>query len=91
MPRIITHARPIRAVYYKDFKATKVVKITKGKDPENMVSLCQKHMRRNDYEAMLAEVYNDQGKLFGVIKRNIAGDEITMLFEETFKEKKDGN
>lgn len=77
--------RNVKAVYYKDFKAQTAVKTTKGKHPESMVSNCQRHMRANDYGAVLAEVYDDKGTLFGVIKRNIAGNEIHSLYEYDFE------
>lgn len=78
--------RPIRAVFYEDFKATKAIKINRGKHPEKMVQRCHAHMRKNTYGAVLAEVFNENtGKLHSQVKRKINGD-LEIHFEREYKE-----
>lgn len=83
--KMIPEDRNIRAVFYKDFQARTALKVNKGKHPERMVLRCIAHMRKNTYEAVLAEVFNDNtGKLHAVVKRRINGD-VEILFQEEFK------
>lgn len=86
MAKRIPKDRPIRSVYYSDFQARNAVKITRGKHPESMVLRCVDHMRHNNYEAVLAEVFDeDDGVLHAVIKRRINGD-IEIIYQRDVKD-----
>lgn len=64
----------VRTIYYADTKATQIVRRTRAGQPLRAMQHCLGHMRRNDYEARLAEVYNlETGKLYGVMKRTVDG------------------
>jgi hypothetical protein len=81
--------RTVRSVYYGDYNGRKVVKITHGLHPESMVSNCIYHMRRNDYEALLAEVWDDDdGVLHAIVKCRISGELgiIEILYQREIKE-----
>jgi hypothetical protein len=62
---------PLRSVYYL---GKKVVKVNRGGAAIRAVSRCTEHMRRNDYDATVAEVYDTRnGKLHAVLRRNVQG------------------
>jgi hypothetical protein len=63
---------PVRTVFYRgrDY----IRKIAAG-NPINAVGNAVKHMRRNTYEATVAEVYGtDNGKLYAVIQNDVHGN-----------------
>jgi hypothetical protein len=63
---------PVRTVYYR---GKQVVKKTASGRPDNAVPNCVRHMRKNEYEATVAEVYHtDDGKLYAVMRRDVQGN-----------------
>jgi bifunctional N-acetylglucosamine-1-phosphate-uridyltransferase/glucosamine-1-phosphate-acetyltransferase GlmU-like protein len=78
---------PIRTVYFADKNGTSATKTTRAGKPLRAMQHCLKHMRRNDYSAVVAEVTDlRDGKLYGVMFRSVDG-QVTPIFEH--KPKKD--
>lgn len=67
-------SRPVITVYYF---GKNVVRINRAKYPNNAVYLCVNHMQLNDYDASVAEVYDDK-TLHAVIKNVRKGGLLTM-------------
>jgi hypothetical protein len=85
--RLVTNetTRPVLTTYYEDLKAKKVVRRNRSSAPLRAMELCLRHMRRNNYDARLAEVYDETtGKLYGVMKRTADG-QVHPVFEEPLK------
>jgi hypothetical protein len=69
----------IQTVYY--FRK-RIVKVTRSSNPYRTVPNVIYHMQTNQYGASVAEVFDlETGKLYAVIKRNIAG-RIGIVFRE---------
>lgn len=76
--------RSILAIYYEDWKARKIVKQNRGANAENMALLCHKHMRKNDYSALLVEVFSEvTGEVETVVKRHANG-EISVVYNRAY-------
>jgi len=76
---------PVLTVYYVDRRAREVAKNTRAGSELRGMELCLRHMRRNDYGAALAEVYNtDTGELYGVMKRTVDG-QVHPIFQKPLK------
>jgi hypothetical protein len=86
MARQKEYTRKVRAVYYENMKATKVVKETRGTRPEGMVQAAFRHLRYNHYAAMVVEVFDDDGKLYDILKRHINGKVESMLQQSKIKD-----
>lgn len=76
-----TITRSIRTVYY--FKKggrggeKGVAKINRALHAKSAVLHCIEHMQNNKYEAVAAEVFNeDDGTLYAVVRRTMTGIEI---------------
>lgn len=70
-------ALPIQTVYTFEQKVTK--KNRAGK-PLRAAELSLRHLRRNDYKADTAEVYNlVTGKLYSVMRRTVTGELLTVF------------
>jgi hypothetical protein len=66
----------VRTVYYR---GKEIVKKNRAGRPISAVSRCTEHMRRNDYEATVAEVYDLRtGKLHAVMKVDVHGNHHTL-------------
>ena len=80
----MTNSRHIKTVYYSGVsKLSNVVKTTRAMYAFNAVPTCITHMQWNQYEATLAEVYDESnGVLHAVIKRKVSGN-IEILFQRT--------
>ena len=63
--------RAIKTVYYRDGT---IVKMTTALHADKAVAHAVEHMRSNDYEATVAEVFcEDTGKLYAVLRTNVHG------------------
>lgn len=73
---------PLRTVYYR---GKETVKKNRAGAPIRAVSRCTEHMRRNDYEATHAEVYDTRtGKLHAVMKNDVKGN-THILYQAPYK------
>jgi hypothetical protein len=76
--RIINNERHVRTVYYR---GKEVVKEIASRWPLNAVKNCVGYMRKNTYEATVAEVYSTtHGRLYAVLKRDVDGN-MRILYE----------
>jgi hypothetical protein len=85
VPDVVRRELNILSVYM-DHKQNVLRKIRSG-DPARAVGRCTENMRRNKYEARVAEVYSTSGKLYAVITRNTER-KMTTHFEHDFDPKK---
>ena len=75
---------PVLSVYYR---GQRVVKRNRARNPLRAVSRCVEHMRRNDYEASAAEVYDSvDGTLYAVITLSVNG-RLTIVFQRELNER----
>jgi len=77
----------VRTVFYHGKKVVK--KIASG-HPINAVGNLAKHMRRNTYDATVAEVYDTvgSGKVYAVMRRDVHGNTRT-IYQDAYQPKKD--
>ena len=81
MPRG-SYKRNVVAVFYGTFQGSRELHKNRGSHPERMVLHCIKHMRKNTYGALLAEVFTEGStKSHAVIKRKING-RVEVLYSE---------
>jgi hypothetical protein len=77
---------PLRSVYYRD---KEVVKQNRAGAAIRAVSRATEHMRRNDYEATVCEVYDMRnGKLHAVMRNSVNGN-TTILYEAPYNPKEE--
>lgn len=80
----MTHAYPIRTVFYR--KAD-VVKINHAMRADNSVPNAIRHMQINQYDATHCEVYDSTtGELHAVIKAHIGSNRIEILYKREVRE-----
>lgn len=71
----------IRNIVTKYYFRREVKKVNRSVHPDRAVLNCIYHLQRNDYEASIAEVVNEEtGKLYAVVTRNING-KITIRYQ----------
>ena len=71
----------IRNIVTKYYFRREVMRINRSVHPDRAVLNCIYHLQRNDYQASIAEVVNeDTGKLYAVVTRNING-KITIRYQ----------
>ena len=76
-------ALPIKTVYYADRRAKEIVRINHAGTAFRAVPLVVEHMQGNDYEAVLAEVFDlSNGDLHAIISRKIDGTLMTVFKRE---------
>jgi hypothetical protein len=84
--KIDIHKRPIVTTYYEDFKANKMVKITRSLHANSACMNCFNHMQLDHYKALVAEVYDERtGSLHAVFRHKINGG-IETIFKREVKE-----
>jgi len=70
-----------RNIVTKYYFRREVKKINRSIHPDRAVLNCIYHLQKNDYEASIAEVVNEEtGKLYAVVTRNING-KITIRYQ----------
>lgn len=70
-----------RNIVTKYYFRREVKKINRSIHPDRAVLNCIYHLQRNDYQASIAEVVNEEtGKLYAVVTRNING-KITIRYQ----------
>lgn len=75
----------IRTDYYF---GGKIVKVTRSLHANSASKNCFDHMQTNDYEATVAEVYDeDTGELHAVIRRRVGGEADPVHVSTAFKRK----
>jgi hypothetical protein len=82
----VTRTLPIKTVYYGDRRAKQIVRINHALTAFKAVPLVVMHMQTNDYEAVLAEVFDlSNGDLHAIISRKINGELLTVFKREVHK------
>jgi len=81
-----TRMLPIKTVYYGDRRAKAIVRINHALTAFKAVPLVIMHMQTNDYEAVLAEVFDlSNGDLHAIISRKMDGTLMTVFKREVHK------
>lgn len=77
----VNNKRTIKTIYYR---GRKVVKQNRALHPENAVLCAVEHLHSNKYQALTAEIFDEEtGVLYAVIRRGFKG--INILFKYDFK------
>lgn len=77
---------PIKTVYYGDRRAKEIVRINHAGTAFRAVPLVIEHMQGNDYEAVLAEVFDlSNGDLHAIISRKMDGTLMTVFKREAVR------
>lgn len=81
-----TRTLPIKTVYYADRRAKAIVRINHALTAFKAVPLVIMHMQTNDYEAVLAEVFDlSNGDLHAIISRTMDGKLMTVFKREVVR------
>lgn len=75
--------RNVTTVFYADYLGNRAIKTNRSSFPIRASARAFYMLRRNHYpEAILAEVFGDNGRLYAVLKKNREGKKIETVFED---------